>query len=457
MTGARGLSSLVIIFVAALPVVSAAQMPPQAVPTGLAAEQPPLTLEQLEEMALRNNPTLRQAAAGVEAARGRARQAGAWPNPIVGYTGEEISGGPVIRGGEHGVFIEQTIPLGGKLRLSRNVFEREAIQAESLVALQEQRVRAAVRTLYYEALTLERRVEVLDRLSQLADEAIGISRQLYNVGAADRPDVLESDIEARRTQLASTAARNRRFAVWRRLAATVGDQSLGPKPLAVTIDAALPELSRDAVLKMLLERSPEVLAARADMERNRALVARARRATFPDLFLRGGPRYNRELLEATPGGVPRPVGWEAAVEAGISIPLFNRNQGGIAAALAEQSRAEMELGRLQLSIEARLASSFEEYLTALRSAEAYRADILPRAEEAYRLYLARYREMGAAYPQVLVAQRALFEMTEEYLGHLESAWRSALRIQGFLFDDEGLASPIRAGEADIQSVTSRER
>jgi hypothetical protein len=46
----------------------------------------------------------------------------------------------------------------------------------------------------------------------------------------------------------------------------------------------------------------------------------------------------------------------------------------------------------------------------LRASEAYRWEILPRAEEGYRLYLSRYREMAAAYPQVLVAQRTLFEM-----------------------------------------------
>ncbi|HEY5616750.1 MAG TPA: hypothetical protein VIK60_02340, partial [Vicinamibacterales bacterium] len=41
----------------------------------------PLALEDLERMALDNNPTLRQAMTGVTAAQGRARQAGTWFNP----------------------------------------------------------------------------------------------------------------------------------------------------------------------------------------------------------------------------------------------------------------------------------------------------------------------------------------------------------------------------------------
>lgn len=417
----------------------------------VAARQPgpesgaPVTLQQLEEMALANNPTMRQAEAGVEAARGRTRQAGAWPNPTIGYVGEEISPGDVIRWGEHGVFMEQTILLGGKLRLNRAVFEHEIAQSESLLEMQRQRVLSSVRTLFYDVLTTERRVDVMDRLTQLVSEAVTVSRQLFNVGAADRPDVLESEIEARRAELELTAAKNHLHTVRQQLAAVAGDQTIASRRLVGSIDTAIPELERDATLRMLLERSPEVGTARAAAERARAVVARARRETFPDLFLRGGVAYNRELLEAGLVGGREPVGWEALAEAGISIPLFNRNRGGITAARADEARAEAERRRLELDLQSRLVKVFDEYLTALRASEVYRDEVVPRAEEAYRLYLTRYREMGAAYPQVLIAQRTLFEMTAEYLDNLEEAWRAALQLQGFLVG-EGLEAPGRAGE-----------
>lgn len=428
---------------------------PQPVP----AAEPPLTLEALERTALESNPTLRQAVEGVNAARGRARQAGAWSNPTIGYAGEELKPGEVIRLGEHGVFYDQQIPLGGKLRLSRQVFEREAEQADLFLNLQRERVLAAVRTLFYEILTTERRVDVLDRLAQLASEAVGISRQLYNVGAADRPDVLESEIEADRIQLDLTAARNRRVALWRRLAATVGDRSFATptRTLAGTADA-VPELARDAAFGEVLNRSPQVRAARAEVERTRAIVARARREPFPDLFVRAAVAYNRELLERGPGGTPKPIGWElGTLEAGFSVPLFNRNTGAVAAARADQARAEAELGRLELALDARMASVFDEYLSALRATEVYRTRVLPRAEESYQLYLARYRDMAAAYPQVLVAQRTLFQMTDEYFESLEAAWRAALRIRGFLLDEDGLGTPFRVGEVETGQPTGIER
>ena len=125
--------------------------------------------------------------------------------------GSEISRGPVINGGEHGVFVEQTIPLGGKLGLSRQIFEREATQAEALRDVQRQRVLTDVRVQFYSALAAERRVEVRRELARLGAEAVGVSRQLYNTGAADRPDVLASEIEARQMQVAFEAAQNDRF------------------------------------------------------------------------------------------------------------------------------------------------------------------------------------------------------------------------------------------------------
>ena len=419
--------------------------------SGAAAQQPiaraagvangPLTLRQLEDMAVANNPTVAQALAGVDAARGRARQAGAWPNPIIGYVGEEIAPGEGIQRGAHGVFVDQTIPLGRKLRLNRNVFEREVEQAESVQERQQLRIVSSVRTLFYDVLTTERRVDVLERLAQLAAEAVGISRQLFNVGAADQPDVLESNIEARRAQLDVTAASNELSSVRLRLAALVGDMGVSARPLAGSIEEAIPELERDTTVQRLLERSPEMRAARAAAERARAVVASARRQSFPDLFVRGGMHYNRERLDVAASA----VGWQGFAEAGVSIPLFNRSQGLVAAARADETRAESEQRRLEYDLQSRAAGVFSEYLTALRASEVYRGEIIPQAEQAYRLYLARYREMAAAYPQVLIAQRTLFQMTAAYFDNLEKAWRAGLRLQGFLVG-EGLEAPDRVGD-----------
>lgn len=401
----------------------------------------PITLSELEQLALQNNPTATAAAAGLEGARGRTRQAGAWPNPLIGYSGEEIKTGGADTRGEHGFFVEQTIPLGGKLRLSRDVFQTAIEQAEAVQDLQRLRILSSVRRTFYSVLLTERQIEVQERLAALASEAVGVTAQLFNVGAADRPDYLEIEIESRRLQLQLNRSKNELFASRAQLAALTGVREIAARPLAGDIDGAIPELEREQVVRALLERSPELRAARAALARTRALTARAGRETYPDLFLRGGSSYNRERSENS----GRAIGWQGSLEVGVSVPLFNRNAGGIAAARADETRAEAEVTRLELALQSGAVSEYANYLTALRASEAYRAEILPRAEEAYRLYLSRYREMAAAYPQVLVAQRTLFEMSHEYLESLSDAWQAAMRLQASLAGD-GLEAPA-AGEA----------
>ena len=237
---------------------------------------------------------------GVRARRAHGR------TPWSGIPGAEIKTGDLDRRGEHGFFVEQTIPLGGKLRLSRDVFQKTIDRAEAVRDLQRLRILSSVRQTFYSVLLTERRIEVQERLAALASEAVGVTAQLFNVGAADRPDYLEIEIESRRLQLQLNRSKNELFAVRAQLAALTGVRDVAARPIAGTIDAAIPELEREQVIRTLLEQSPELRAARAELERTRAVTARARRETYPDLFLRGGRAYNRERGEDT----GRPVGWE---------------------------------------------------------------------------------------------------------------------------------------------------
>ncbi len=410
--------------------------------TAAAQDHPmePLTLADLERMALEKNPTLRQAAEELKGAGGRAKQAGLLPNPIIGYSGDELDG---EGRGKNGFFIEQTIPLGGKLGLARDVFEKEQQEAEANLEAQRLRVVNSVRSLYYEALIAARRVQVRGRLAQLSTEAVEVSRQLLNTGAADRPDLLEAEIEAREANLALVSARNEEFHTWLGLGVMIGEPALTPRPLAGSESLSVPELDRDAAVESLLRDSPQIHAAQARIEQSEAALKRAGRETFPDLFVRGGSHYDREQNAAT----GRPVGWEGFVEAGISVPIFNRNQGGREAAQALLSRSRAELTRTQLALRGQLSGVFEVYLTSLRAADEYRTEIIPRAEQAYRLYLDRFQEMAAAYPQVLIAQRTLFQTSERYLRAIEEAHRAALQIQGFLLVD-GLEAPPVPGQPE---------
>ena len=413
----------------------------QVVPIG-----PTLRLEELEEMAVRRNPTLAQAEAAIRVAEGRRRQAGLYPNPIAGYFTEEYVFRSPGETAEHGIFIEQAFPLGGKLSKAQRVFEREKDQALIIAEAQRLRVTNSIRVLYYETLGAQSLVELRDDLSQLAREAVEITRELANVGQADRPDQLEIEIEAERSEIDFLRAQNDWLRSWRTLAAMVGNPTLEPARLAGTPDEDLTPLDEARLLETLLVQSPDLRVARAEVERSRAVLARARAERIPDLFVRGGLGYNFERFEpVVPSIAGRRKGLEGRLEVGLNLPIFNRNQGGIAAAEAEFAIAERDLDRLQLVLRSRFAAGFREYRNARQMVERYRTQVVPKAREAYRTYLTNFRQMAAAYPQVLIAQRTLFQVEVEYARALVQLRESAVGLRGFLLEG-GLDPLSRPGE-----------
>ncbi len=398
-----------------------------------AAAQSALKLEDLERMALEKHPALAQASAGVRAAAGRTRQAGLYPNPVMGITGDEIAGGPIIRGGELGGFVEQRIVTAGKLSLDRRVAAEEQKSAGEMADAQKRRLLTAVRMLFYQALGDQRMLEVRSELAKLAGRAVEISRELANVGQADKPDLLAAEIEAQRADLALVSARNAQTRTWRQLAAAVNDLSLKPASLDADLEKT-PPLDVEAAAEQIFAESPELHAAEIGSTRSELALRRAKVEKIPDLMIRGGVRYNRELLEQSVGGGLRPVGREGFFDIGVEVPIFNRYQGRIDAAKADAERSRLEVERTKLSLRTRLAAVYKEYTDARAASERYRSSMLPAARQAYDLYTASFRQMAAAYPQVLIAQRNLFQLQEDYVTALVTCWKSYVEIQGLLLE-----------------------
>jgi cobalt-zinc-cadmium efflux system outer membrane protein len=199
-------------------------------------------------------------------------------------------------------------------------------------------------------------------------------------------------------------------------------------------------LELEEVLAKLFSESPEIRTSEAVIAREEAALGRAKVEKVPDIVVRGGLRYNRELLEL--GGTP--VGLEGFFDVGIEIPIFNRNQGNVATAQANLERVQRETERLKLSLRMRMARAFKTYQDSLNMADKYGSQMIPRAQKAYELYLKSFRQMAAAYPQVLIAQRNLFQLQEDFITVLVNGWRSAVEIQGLLLSG-GLEIPGTLG------------
>jgi outer membrane protein, heavy metal efflux system len=404
------------------------------------SEQNTITLEQLQQMALQKNPTFGQSAANIQAAQGRKKQSGLYPNPTVGYQGEQIRGGS-FHGGEQGFFVQQDIVLGGKLGLNRKIFDHELKQAETEADEQKLRVVTNVRMSYIQALAAQQTLALRHNLSKLADDAVETSHQLANVGQADAPDVLESEVEAQQAQLAVTMAEQNQQRVWKALAAVVGNPRLPLMQLEGKLEDT-PPVNADELVEKIVNESPAVRIAELGVKRAEAALARAKREPIPDLQLRGGMQQNGELLSDG-----RAVGWQGFADVGVRIPIFNRNQGNIATAKADAERATREVERVKLVLRERAASVVQNYTFSETAVDRYKNQMIPRAQKAYEMYSKKYQEMAAAYPQVLISQRTLMQLEVSYITALENFATSSLSLESYLLTD-GLEAPSQPGGID---------
>lgn len=385
--------------------------------------------EDLERMALASSAAVQQASAGIRAAEGRAKQAGLYPNPTLGVTGDHNT--PALDGGSLGGFAEQRIVTGGKLGLNRKAADQDRLAAEEMAKAERLRVTAMIDGLYYRGLAEQRLLDVRMQMADLAGRTAATSHELANVGQADLPDVSEIEIEAQRAQLAVTMARNSLDRTWREIGALLNRPGLKPSTLEGDLEA-LPKLDADTVLTKVLAENPGLRAAAIAEARAGLATRRARAEAIPDVIARGGVRYNRELHLDQIGGPLQQVGPEGYFDVGISIPLFDRNQGAIQAAKAEeeQARAGVEVERQRLR--ARFAAVYQEYADAAAAIELYRSSLLPKARQSFEMYQGNFRQMAASYPKVLMAQRTLIQMEEEYVAQLLAAWRAQIEMDSLL-------------------------
>lgn len=393
-------------------------------PLAEAATRAPLSLDKFISLAHAHNPTLRAAQAAIAQSAGHAKQAGMLPNPVIGYEGDQIRGGS-YGGGEQGGFVQQTIPLGGKLGLRRDVYQRQQRTDALAMTAQQQRVEGDIESSFYAGLALQQEIDTRKQLSAIAGDAAQTARQLANVGQADAPDVLQSEVEQEQTALDTLMAQRRYIAAFHQLTAAAGQPDLPLTRLAGDLNSTPAD---PPSLDAILAQSPAVQRADQAVHVAEAQLRSTRREVIPDLTLRAGEQWNNELIRQNPN---IPTGAQSFASASIDLPLWNRSQGNVAAAQAAVEQAQAEAQRVRLALRHSAAPLVEQYTIAAAQSARYRNDLLPRAQRAYELYRDRYRQMAAAYPQVLVSERTLFELQIAYVRSLGELWQSAAQLRHF--------------------------
>ena len=383
------------------------------------ADGPVMTLAELESIALANNPTLIQADARVRAARAKCLQVGLYPNPTIGYLGEDM--GSEGRAGKQGAFAGQEIVTAGKLGRRRAVVAHEVRQAEHARQAQYRRVLNDLRTAAYDVLVAQRSVVLNRELVRIAQQGVKTGEQLLTALEIGRGDVLQFRIEAGSASIQLYEARNGHLAAWRRLAAVLGIPQMEPARLAGELQSDLPQLTWQGSIERLLAESPELARARSGVERARAAVARECAERIPNFKVETAVQYQHSTEDTVVG-----------IQFGVPLPIFNRNQGNIIKAKAELIAAENEVRRVELALQERLAAAFRRYDNARYGAEKYTANLLPNAKESLELVLTAQKLGEFDYLTLLTAQRTYTQVSLAHLQSLREVWAGSVLIEGLM-------------------------
>ena len=237
--------------------------------------------------------------------------------------------------------------------------------------------------------------------------------------------MLQARIEAQQSRILQFNARNRSAAAWRELAAAIGRDDLGSRPVEGDVSDDGREYDWEPMRQRLLGSSPELAVALANAQRAQAALARARVEPIPNLTIQGIVQRDASV-DSTNG----------SIQATMPIPVFNRNQGNIRAAEGEWIAAEQAVRRLEFDLQGRLAPVFERYRNAKQQVERYREDILPNAKETLDLVQASYEAGESNYLALLTAQRTYFQTNLAYLDGLRELWSAIWEMEGLLVNPQ---------------------
>jgi cobalt-zinc-cadmium efflux system outer membrane protein len=401
-------------------------------------DRQPLTVEDFVTLAEKNNPTLVQAQRNIDRSNQQARQLGLPPDPIVGYAGDHIRGGE-YHGGEQGAFFSQVFVLGHKLALRRDIYRAEGRANQFALEVQRARIHDDVGRSFFHTLAMQESVTIHDRLLKVALDTETNAHELERVGQADAADVLMAEIAAEQAKADFNQAQRMFLASFAQLATNAGQKDLIAHPLQGAL-VEPPELDAEAMVGRDVQESPYVNTAQSKVAVAEKRLKDAKRERVPNLNLRAGEYYSGE--EVNSGAK---AGWESFAEAGVQLPLWNRNQGNVEAAKALVGRAQQDVVRTQLWTRNQAEPYAQEYLTSRATAERYRTAMLPRARRAYQLQVTKYQQMALAYPNVLTAQHMLFALQLSYVQALDREWGAAIALQNYALMN-GLDTPVDAGD-----------
>lgn len=402
-----------------------------------------ITADQAVIYALSHNAEVLAARSEVEAARALVTQAALRPNPSVEFERKEQ-----LRGSDNTSMVAGMWPLelGGRRSARVLVAQKELAVREQLLADRERLLAAEVRNKFGAALAEILKLGFTEDLINTTDRGFRLVGAKVKEG---RTAPLEENmllVEVNRIRSMRETNEGKVEVALLELRNLVGMRPEEPVRLKGDFDHLISTLQTVAMAtEEALRTRPDIQAARTTEELASARIEQARAEGRLNASLTG--KYERMDFSFPQQGVNMvgqlvPIqGVFHSVSAGIrlDLPVKNKNQGVIAAAIAENDAAKRRREFAELTVRNEVATAFARYQRAARASEIYRVGVREQASSNLDVIRQTYELGSKTLLDYIAEQRRFIDLETGYIDALLETYLARIEIQRAAFEPRLIA------------------
>jgi cobalt-zinc-cadmium efflux system outer membrane protein len=399
-----------------------------------------LTADELVRIALANNGELAAARQMIVEARGRLRQAGLRSNPMLEVSGSNAVTGTSDR--EFGIQAELPLELGGRRSARVAVAQREIEVRELEVADFERRLTAEVRTKYGDAIALARNLKAAEDLLELTRDSHRIVQARVERGKSAPLEQNLLTVELNRADAARLSLMSRTEVALLDLRKSVGMAPSEPLRLKGEFVRDRQPVASAEALANAMARRPDLLASRAAERLAAAQVEQVRVEGKLDASIFAGymgQRMGFDVQGFDSAGRLAPVSGVfhyATFGVRLSLPVRNKNQGNIEAALAAVEAARNRTRFAENVIGNEVAAAYARYSNAQSALALFRDGVREQALQNIEVMRQAYVLGQKTVLDYLTEQRRFIDIETAYTEVLKEYFDSLVEI------DRTAASPL---------------
>jgi len=392
-----------------------------------------MTADEAVQFAIQHNGELLAMRKEVDAAKGLVSQASLRANPKL-----DVSVSQNVIGTDRNITANGMLPLelGGRRPARVLVAQREVEIRELALADRERLLAADVRQKFGEAIAASLKLG-------FDEEIIATSERGYELLAArvreGRTAPLEQNIvlvELNRVRSVKEQSEGKvqiAMIELRNLLGMAPEDPLRLKGDFNDLIVSLPPIN-DATTRALANR-PDLKLARAVEKLAEARIEDARAQGRADLSLTAGYQFMKfgfPVKGFDDSGQLRPVqGNFHYVTFGVSIdlPVRNKNQGSIEAAVAESEAAKRRREFGELTIRKEVAAAYAQYNSAARAAEIYRVGVIDQSSKNVDVVKQVYEYGAKSLIDYISEQRQFIDLENNYIDSLLDTYKGRVEVE----------------------------